>query len=214
MGSRCPLGYGAARARHRAERSSVTSQRPLSQKECQTHVPHESVHVPLPCSTTDTAQAAHAQAQLHVTPTWFHSFISFQFISFHFISFHFISFHFISFHFISFHFISAASLSTRGTRTHSEARVTTHARCTASHLSQVVRSARAPFLLRLLLCFSVPSLSLSSLTSPRTVTCASFSSVALWWTARACAARRTSGTFLTSLRRYLESAFSTLVRRG
>ena len=75
-------------------------------------------------------------------------------------------------------FIQKLHSSTRGTRTHSDARVTTHARCTANHFSQVVRSARAPFLLRLLLCFSAPSLSLSSLTSPRTVTCASFSSVA------------------------------------
>ena len=38
-------------ARHRAERYSVTTQRPLSQEDCQTHAPHESVHVPLTCST-------------------------------------------------------------------------------------------------------------------------------------------------------------------
>ena len=67
----------------------------------------------------------------------------------------------------------------------------------SSLFSQVVRSARAPFLLRLLLCFSAPSLSLSSLTSPRDSHVRLFFFCGLWWTARACAARRTSGTFLT-----------------
>ena len=67
---------GTAGARHRAERSSVTSQNPLSQKtQRHTHAPQESVHVCLTCSTTNTTQAAHAPAHPHVTPTWFHSFI-------------------------------------------------------------------------------------------------------------------------------------------
>ena len=45
--SHCPLGKADAGARHRAARSSVTAQCPTSQKKCQTHAPHESVHVPL-----------------------------------------------------------------------------------------------------------------------------------------------------------------------
>ena len=146
-------------------------------------------------------------------------FISFHFISFHFISFHFISFHFISFHFISFHFISNDTLSTYGTYTHCVSRVPVHAVSQPSPFNLCVRSARAPFLLRLLLCLHAPSLSLSSLTSPRTVTCTSFSSVACGgqqWTVWALCVpgmepagfpvrtlRRSGGTFLSSLWRKL-----------
>ena len=61
------LGVGIASARLRAERHSTTSQSPLSH----THAQQESVPTWLAC-TTDTAQAAHAQAQPHVTPTQFH----------------------------------------------------------------------------------------------------------------------------------------------
>ena len=59
-----------------------------------------------------------------------------------------------------------------------DTRDTSHAVHLKPLFLKVVRSARAPFLLRLLLCFSAASLSLSSLTSPRTVTWTSFSSVA------------------------------------
>ena len=51
VGSHCPLGKGDAGARHRAERNSVTTECPQPQKDCQTYAPHESVHVPLRCST-------------------------------------------------------------------------------------------------------------------------------------------------------------------
>ena len=65
------VGNSLREASRRAMQDDVTV--PLSQKtQSQTHAPQESVHVCPTCSTTNATQAAHAPAQPHVTPTWFH----------------------------------------------------------------------------------------------------------------------------------------------
>ena len=67
VGSHCPLGKGDAGARLRAERNSVTSQNPLSQKP-ESATPHHK----RACACDWRARQTLRRLRTH-TPTWFHS---------------------------------------------------------------------------------------------------------------------------------------------